>query len=112
MKITALHLRADGTEEYFEYDPKASNALSLLQEKVGGYIEAAPVDHPKLTMWCNEEGKILMLPFNERASDLLEPDNPDIIMGDVVVEGAPDEWGVATTLPFWFRELRERDEQE
>jgi hypothetical protein len=99
MTITALHLRADGTEELFEYDPASVFSLDLLQEKVGGLIQAAPVIDRQLTMYCNEDGKHLGLPLNERASDLLGPANPDFIVGDVVLVGAPDEDGDDTTLP-------------
>lgn len=98
--ITALHLRADGSWQLFEYDPRDS--LGLLQEKVGGWLEAAPTVDRTLLMYCNEEGKLLGLPYNDLASDLLGPDNPDWIAGDVVLVGTPDRDGYDTSLPQGF----------
>lgn len=101
--ITALHICADGTHELFEYDPR--NGLEALQERVGGWLESAPVVLPNLTLYCNEEGKIDGLPYNKRATILLGPDNPDWIAGDVVLVGAPDAEGYDTDLGDIYRDL-------
>lgn len=39
------------------------NELEPLQSLVGGYIEALPVSE-KLLILCNEEGKLMGLPYN------------------------------------------------
>lgn len=100
--ITALCLRVDNNDELFEYDARDPETLAILQEKVGGWLELAPIIDRTLSMYCNEEGKILGLPRNDRASDLLAPNNPDWIAGDVVLVGAPDSEGYDTSLPQVF----------
>lgn len=102
--IIALHIRSDGTQELFEYDPR-NGGLEELQARVGGWIEAAPVFNSRLSMYCNEEGKIDGLPLNLRASMLLDPNARDVIAGDVVVVGAPDADGYNTSLPKRLVEL-------
>ena len=97
--IEALHIRADGHYELFVYDPRAHDPLETLQSRVGGYIEAAPVLDRRLTMYCNEEGKLQNLPLNQVASLMLDPRAKDVIAGDVVITGEPDSEGYDTTLP-------------
>lgn len=88
--ITALHIKTDGSAELFEFDPGDAKALEVLQERVGGWIEAVVADDPSITMYANEEGRILGLPPNLGVPGLV---------GDVVIVGAPDEEGNDTTLP-------------
>lgn len=68
--------------------------LEELQKQVGGYIEMLPlksVPEFKLTdaiMVLNEEGKLLGLPMNQMATDLLTrnyPKSTDVIVGDVLI---------------------------
>lgn len=97
--IKAAHIRTDGTHSFFEYDPFDASSLEQLQQRVGGWIEAAPVFDRRLTMYCNEEGKILGLPINRLATILLQPDAHDVIAGDVVLVGGADAEGYDTSLP-------------
>jgi hypothetical protein len=76
---------------------KAKNkvfTLEELQKQVGGYIELLPlkiVPEFKLqdvVMVMNEEGKLLGLPMNQMATDLLTrnyPKSTDVIVGDVLI---------------------------
>ena len=68
--------------------------LEELQKQVGGYIELLPlksVPEFKLTaaiMVLNEKGKLLCLPMNQMATDLLTrnyPKSTDVIVGDVLI---------------------------
>lgn len=68
--------------------------LDELQKQVGGYIELLPlksVPEFKLqdaVMVMNEEGKLLDLPMNQMATDLLTrnyPKSTDVIVGDVLI---------------------------
>lgn len=70
------------------------NGYQDYNEAVGGYIEAlgSPfADHPKVTVYINEEGKIHNLPRNELAtramlnSGLIATD--DYIVGPAIVVG-------------------------
>jgi hypothetical protein len=68
--------------------------LEELQKQVGGYIELLPLKRvPELKlqdaiMVMNEEGKLLGLPMNQMATDLLTrnyPKSTDVIVGDVLI---------------------------
>jgi hypothetical protein len=57
-------------------------SLKEMQDIVGGYIEVIPYGTKKL-MVLNEEGKLLGLPENNVATDLVR--GADIIVGDVLL---------------------------
>lgn len=68
-------LKTDGTEVALN--------LAEAQAAVGGYIELMPrsKQSPRLTAYANEEGRLIGLPVNIRASELLGY----AVVGDVVV---------------------------
>jgi hypothetical protein len=64
---------------------KKNITLKEMQEVVGGYIEFLYLKD-NLVMVVNEEGKMVGLPFNARATQLIKENNiNDIIVGDVLV---------------------------
>jgi hypothetical protein len=86
--------------------------LAWLQGQVGGYIEAVMVQRiltdegmrtTNCTVFVNEEGKLTGLPVNARATDLCAVTIGgwfnDVIAGDVVVVGPPDNRGDETSCP-------------
>lgn len=93
---TALRVNTDFTTEILDL---SSNEYDQLSGSVGGLIEAVDLG-PDLTMWLNEEGKLIGLPVNEIGSALwvLEYGNTDIILGDVVFTGPSDENGDTLSL--------------
>jgi hypothetical protein len=70
------------------------NELKTLQEKVGGWVQAIDLTS-SLTMWANEEGKLVGLPVNGFATELWESrfGATDIIVGDIVITGGADDEG-------------------
>ena len=65
---------------------KKNVTLKEMQEIVGGYIEFIYLRKDNLVMVVNEEGKIMGLPFNAKATQLVKECNiNDIIVGDVLV---------------------------
>lgn len=60
-KITVYAIRADKKD--CGYKTAVSNSLKNLQNFVGGYIEVVRL-FPDLAIICNEEGRILNLPYN------------------------------------------------
>jgi len=74
--------------------------LKTLQQSVGGRIQAVDI-FANLTMWCNEEGKILNLPHNPCAQFIWDSAfgmHTDYIVGDVVLTGGADDEGEITAL--------------
>jgi hypothetical protein len=68
--------------------------LSTLQRCVGGYVEILRLSD-SVTLWVNEEGKVIDLPPNRIATRLFRAvfKSYDIIVGDVVLTGGDDKEG-------------------
>ncbi|WP_380162663.1 DUF3846 domain-containing protein [Kineococcus sp. R86509] len=75
------------------------------QSLVGGWIESAPVDRDDLSLFINEEGKVMNLPRNSRADDLWRNLLPsgripgDYIAGTAVVVGFDATTGADADVP-------------
>jgi hypothetical protein len=89
---TALRINTDFTTEILDLEV---DSLTQLQEAVGGLVQAVDL-RDDLTLWCNEEGKLIngMQP-NVIATHLWEKNfgMTDIILGDVVFTGGTDDEG-------------------
>lgn len=71
------------------------DSLSKLQEAVGGWVQAIDLSDT-LSIWCNEEGKLINLPHNPYAQviwDEVFGAHTDYIVGDVVFTGGTDDEG-------------------
>lgn len=66
---------------------KEQITLKFLQESVGGYIQIVPLGDSGKSMVMNEEGKLMSLPINEKATALFRHHNggQDYIVGDAIV---------------------------
>jgi hypothetical protein len=87
-------------------------SLETLQEVVGGYVEAIDLPMLGLTMWCNEEAKLIgtYLP-NYFATKLWQTHygDTDVIMGNVVLTSnlTDDEGNILTLSTDHQREIME-----
>ena len=84
--------------------------LRDLQQAVGGFIEAVAVGQPAMTLFANEDGKVMGLPVNRRATLLwwlLVPQSRhrDVLCGSVVLVGPADKDGRSTDIPEEIRHL-------
>jgi hypothetical protein len=84
-------IKADGTEIEFDISKLTDeNRLAKLQKVVGGLIEIIYVfdeqNKPKI-MVLNDEGKLIGLPRNSKATEIAEKTIGvyDAIMGDVII---------------------------
>ena len=95
---TALRINTDFTTEVLDL---SSNEYNQLRDAVGGLIQ--PVDlKPDLTLWCNEEGKLIRwLEPNVIGTHLWEKSfgMTDVIMGNIVLTGGTDDEGETLPLP-------------
>jgi Domain of unknown function (DUF3846) len=78
--------------------------LAAYQALVGGNIEPINLDAPAASMYVNEEGKLLHLPLNMRATHVVWAHNErlrneDIVMGDAFILGPVDRKGNDTSAP-------------
>ena len=92
----ALQIKTDGTLTELDL---SQNSLETLQQAVEGLVQAVDIAGD-LTMWCNEEGKMISLPHNpygqafwETAFPVSEFGRTDYIVGDIVLTGGTDAEG-------------------
>jgi len=104
---TALRINTDFTTEILDLE---DDSLKKLQDAVGGLIQAVDL-HDDLTLWCNEEGKLINgMQQNVIGTHLYEKSFSvtDIIMGDIVFTGGTDDEGDNLALPTaWLVQLQE-----
>lgn len=108
--LTALVIPADSSQPARVVTEEID--LAYLQYVVGGLIE--PIDLTRVltdngplrvtaTVFVNEEGKLAGLPLNSRATDLcafrIGGWECDVVVGDVIVTGQPDDDGENTGCP-------------
>lgn len=73
----------------------AGDELSALQGAVGGWVQAIDLDDA-VSLWVNEEGKLLRQAHNKKAQALWDAafgPETDYIVGTAVVTGTPDAHG-------------------
>ena len=90
MGTKAIRVDVDGT-----YTILADNQYETLREGVGGWIEHVALSRT-LGFYCNEEGKIHGLPYNEFGTELMAAYfgfESDVIVGPIVLVGGVDEEG-------------------
>lgn len=78
--------------------------ITEYQEAVGGYFQCVDIDAPAATFFVNEDGKVINLPLNRRATLAWwvlyrAAQNVDAFMGDVILLGQPDEDGDTQDVP-------------
>ena len=89
---------------------KEFNSIEDYQSVLGGYIEAISAGEGGLSIFANEEGKLIGLPLNRRATLLwhlrLYPYQPgDVLAGDVVLVGPTNARGDTLDVPVALRDF-------
>ncbi len=101
---TALRVNVDCTTEVLDLD---GGEYEQLSNAVGGLIQ--PVDlRPGLTIWVNEEGKLIQLPVNIIGSHLWEKSfgMTDVIIGNCVFTGNANSDGETEPLSsVWVEQI-------
>jgi Domain of unknown function (DUF3846) len=106
LKIRSIVIPADEEQPLRQEEIGVTN-LAQYQGLVGGNIEAAELHEPASNIYFNEEGKLLHLPLNRRATYLLWAHNrrfryEDIVVGDAFIVGVVDRVGRDTDVPEEF----------
>lgn len=89
----ALKLNVHGETQVVDLEAP-EGALKVLQSAVDGWVQ--PVDlSEEMTMWVNEEGKLIGLILNTKANAIFRETfgAVDVIMGDVIFTGGVDDEG-------------------
>lgn len=126
LHINSIVIPADD-EQPLRQAELSFGGLADRQELVGGFIQGVDLPDPPARLYFNEEGKLMQLPPNKRATLLLWTHNPafryqDFIVGDAFIVGparrsadtsVPDEYVHALFGATHFRvEVRPRGEAE
>ncbi len=94
---TAIQIKTDGTVTVLDM---TADSLQTLQTAVGGWVQAIDLT-ADMTMWCNEEGKLVGLPHNPYAQHMWDKAfgaQTDYIVGDIVLTGGADDEGMTLGL--------------
>lgn len=92
MSKNAIIIKTTGETEIVDF---STNSLAVLQNAVGGWVQAIELND-NLTLWVNEEGKLEDLPHNPLAQhffDLRFGPGADYIVGNAVFTGGADRNG-------------------
>jgi hypothetical protein len=83
----------EGNAKELDLDAK-EGSLQTLQTAVDGLIEAVDINK-NLTLWLNEEGKLLGLPMNSVGTAMYRraTEITDTIVGNIVLTGGVDDEG-------------------
>lgn len=80
--VINMVINHDGTTQNL---PDGELSLEFMQSVVGGYIEIAHIGNDMLLV-CNEEGKLIGLPFNTAATVFCAAHGfNDTIVGNVII---------------------------
>lgn len=93
MKLKAIKITVSGAITCFSMDKLEE--LKQLQTAVDGFVQAIGIGD-ELTLWCNEEGKMMGLPHNPYAQKLWDNAfgvDTDYIVGNIVLTGGTDDDG-------------------
>jgi len=88
----AVVIKVDGSFHGIDLGESSEEEYSAISSAVGGMIQAVPLDDSDMMLWCNEEGKLIGLPYNESATKVWVKywGKTDVMVGDCVITGGID----------------------
>jgi hypothetical protein len=91
------------------YDETIPSGCEALQKLVGGWIECPPSDDNRISLFINEEGKLIGLEPNMLGTAVWHAVTPmmrgiDDLCGTVVITGGVDDEGNTMSIP---RDMRD-----
>lgn len=88
----ALVIKADGNIHGIDLGEHSLDEYEAISSSVGGMIQAVPLGESDMMLWCNEEGKLIGLPYNHKATNVWVKHwgQTDVMVGDCVITGGVD----------------------
>lgn len=88
----AVVIKVDGSFHGIDLGEDSRGEYEALSSAVGGMIQAVPLGESDMMLWCNEEGKLIGLPYNESATNVWVKHwgQTDVMVGDCVITGGID----------------------
>ena len=88
----ALVIKADGNIHGIDLGENSLEEYEALRDAVGGMIQMVPLSDSDMLLWCHEEGKLIGLPYNEKATKMWVKywGKTDVMVGDCVITGGVD----------------------
>ena len=89
----ALVIKADGNIHGIDLGENSVDEYEALSGAVGGMVQMVPLADSGLLLWCNEEGKLIRLPYNDKATKMWVKfwGQTDVMVGVCVITGDFDE---------------------
>jgi Domain of unknown function (DUF3846) len=89
----ALVIKTDGNIHGIDLGENSHDEYEALSDAVGGMVQMVPLADSGLFLWCNEEGKLIRLPYNEKATKMWVKHwgQTDVMVGDCVITGRFDD---------------------
>lgn len=88
----ALVINTDGKIHGIDLGENSEDEYHAIADAVGGMIQMVPLGDSGLLLWCNEEGKLIGLPYNRSATNVWVKywGQTDVMVGDCVITGGID----------------------
>lgn len=88
----AVVIKTDGSIHGIDLGENAHDEYEAISGAVGGMIQCVPLSDSGLMLWCNEEGKLIGLPYNQGATNVWTRywGKTDVMVGDCVITGSID----------------------
>ena len=103
MQITALVVPCDEEEDIRKIEYEQGD-IRFIQSVVEGTFTVTDLEQADASIFSNDEGLLLDLPFNRRATGMLYTFSPrhrgyTMLVGNCLVTGMPDEEGNTLAVP-------------
>lgn len=89
----ALVITAEGFVHGIDLGETSNDEYEAIRKAIGGgMVQCVPLSDSGLLLWCDDEGKLKGLPYNDKATAVWTRywGNTDIMVGDIVVTGDLD----------------------
>ncbi len=101
--IKGIYLPCDADKPIERVEFESGN-IKAIQHYVGGWFQVVDIERPGASIFCDEEGKMKGSPLNRRATMLwwthwTPARNVDVLMGDCLIIGQPDDDGESQSVP-------------
>ena len=89
----ALVIKTNGNIHGIDLGENAHDEYEAIAKAVDGMVQCVPLSDSGLMLWCNEEGKLIGLPYNEGATNVWTRywGQTDVMVGDCVITGSFDD---------------------
>lgn len=88
----ALVIHPDGLVHGIDLGENGNEEYDALSKAIGGFLQMVPLGDSDLLIWCDDEGKLKSLEYNEKATKVWTRywGQTDVMVGPCVITGGVD----------------------